>query len=174
MKQKAFFIIFKGLSHIKNCLRPQSAPLRSKRVQELENSINITYGLIDNIFQILDTENVPVTQIISCLAMLSKKNESDTANIVKKPHNFMTKTKNYFKKTQMTLKNYIQISQRKGKKKDLLGMLVFSVKIQVSQHILQKIIPILKLTFHLTMRVFLKYMIILELVARDTMSLVRF
>ena len=49
----------------------------SQQVQELENSINITYaigyGLLDNIFQILDTENVPVTQIIPCLAMLSKK-----------------------------------------------------------------------------------------------------
>ena len=70
--------------------------LRSQQVQELENSINITYaigyGLLDNIFQILDTENVPVTQIIPCLAMLSKKNESDIANI--KTHNFMRKTKN--------------------------------------------------------------------------------
>ena len=27
MKQKAFFIIFKGLSIAKNCLRPDSAPL---------------------------------------------------------------------------------------------------------------------------------------------------
>ena len=48
--------------------------LRSQQVQELENSINITYaigyGLLDNIFQILDTENMPVTQIILCLAML--------------------------------------------------------------------------------------------------------
>ena len=51
--------------------------LRSQQVQELENFINITcaivYGLLDNIFQILDTENVPVTQIIPYLAMLSKK-----------------------------------------------------------------------------------------------------
>ena len=27
VKQKAFFIIFKGLSVAKNCLRPESAPL---------------------------------------------------------------------------------------------------------------------------------------------------
>ena len=27
MKQKAFFIIFKGLSVAKNCLRPESVPL---------------------------------------------------------------------------------------------------------------------------------------------------
>ena len=50
----------------------------------LEDSINITYGILDNIFQILDTENVPVTQIIPSLAILLKKSESDIANIVKK------------------------------------------------------------------------------------------
>ena len=38
--------------------------LRSQQVQELEDSINITCGILDNIFQILDTENVSVMQII--------------------------------------------------------------------------------------------------------------
>ena len=51
--------------------------LRSQQVQELENFINITYvigyGLLDNIFQIMDAENVTVTQIIPCLAMVSEK-----------------------------------------------------------------------------------------------------
>ena len=51
-------------------------------------------------------------------------------NIVKKTHNVIRKTKTYLKKKiQMILRNYIQISQRKGKKKDLLGMWVFSAKI---------------------------------------------
>ena len=60
--------------------------LKSQQVQVglLEDSINITYGILDNIFQILDTENVPVTQIIPFLAILLKKSESDIANIVKK------------------------------------------------------------------------------------------
>ena len=67
--------------------------LRSQQVQELENFINITYGLLDNIFQILDTDwtldigywILPVTQVIPCSVMLSKKkNESDIANFVKK------------------------------------------------------------------------------------------
>ena len=35
--------------------------LRIQQVQELEDSIDITYGILDNIFQILDTENMPVT-----------------------------------------------------------------------------------------------------------------
>ena len=46
------------------------------------------------------------------------------------------KKKNIKKKSQITLRNYIQTSKRKGKKKDLLGMLVFSTKILVSKHIL--------------------------------------
>ena len=60
--------------------------LRSQQVQvELEDSINITYGILDNIFQIFDTENVSIMQI-PCLAILmkKKKNESDIVNIVKK------------------------------------------------------------------------------------------
>ena len=31
MKQKSFFIIFKGVSNVKNCLRPESAPLMLQR-----------------------------------------------------------------------------------------------------------------------------------------------
>ena len=56
--------------------------LGSPQVEELEDSINITYGILENIFQIW--ENVPVMQIIPCLAILSKKSECDIANIVKK------------------------------------------------------------------------------------------
>ena len=47
-------------------------------------SINITYGILDYIFQILDTEDVPVKQIIPCLAILLQKSENDIANIIKK------------------------------------------------------------------------------------------
>ena len=91
--------------------------LRSQQVQaELQNSINFTYVILDNIFQILDAENVPAKQIIPCLAILSQKSENDIANFVKKTHNFIRKTKSYLKKTQMTLRNYIQVSPRKGKK----------------------------------------------------------
>ena len=53
---------------------------RSQQVQvELEYFIN-TYGILDNTFQILDTENMSVTQIIPCLAILLKKSESDIVN----------------------------------------------------------------------------------------------
>ena len=53
---------------------------RSQQVQvELKDFIN-TYGILDNTFQILDTENMSVTQIIPCLAILLKKSESDTVN----------------------------------------------------------------------------------------------
>ena len=96
--------------------------LGSQQVEELEDSINITYGILENIFQIW--ENVPVMQIIPCLAILSKKVNVILPTLSKKPNNFMRKTKNYLKKNKMTLKNYIQISQ-KGKKKSLLGMWLF-------------------------------------------------
>ena len=77
----------------------------------------------------LDTEKVPVTQIIPCLAILSKKRESGIANIVKKPHNFMRKTKTYLNKNPNNIEKLHLDSQRKGKEKGLLGMWVFSTKI---------------------------------------------
>ena len=72
--------------------------LRSQQVQELEDYINITYDILDNILQILDTENVPVMQIIPCLAILSKKVKVILPILSKKTDDFMRKTKNYLKK----------------------------------------------------------------------------
>ena len=73
--------------------------LRSQQVQvELEDSINITYGILDNIFEILGTENVPVKKIIPCLAILSKKVKVILLTLSKKIHDFMGKTENYLKK----------------------------------------------------------------------------
>ena len=101
--------------------------LRSQQVQELGDSINITYGILDSISHILHTENLAVTQIIPTILLnSSEKSESDIANIIKKTPNFMRKTKKNLKKPLMTLKQYIQIFQKKGKKKGLLGMWVFS------------------------------------------------
>ena len=40
---------------------------------EFENFINITYGILDYIFQILDTEDVPVKQVMPYLAILWQK-----------------------------------------------------------------------------------------------------
>ena len=51
---------------------------------ELEGFINIVYSILRHIFQILDTEDVPVKQIIPCLAILLQKSENDIANIMKK------------------------------------------------------------------------------------------
>ena len=68
---------------------------RNHQVELKEDPINITYGLLDQIFKVLDEENISTNQIIPCLATLSKKSENVIANIVKKPHNFVKKTKNY-------------------------------------------------------------------------------
>ena len=53
------------------------------------------FGLLDQIFKVLDEENISTNQIIPCLATLSKKSKNVIANIVKKPHNFVKKAKNY-------------------------------------------------------------------------------
>ena len=74
----------------------------------------------------------------------------------------MRKNKNYLNKNPSDIEKLHPDFSEEEKKIDLLGMSVFSAKILVSQHILLKIITILKVPFHLTMEVFLKYMIILE------------
>ena len=48
---------------------------------EFEDSINITYGVLDYIFQILDSENVQVKQKMLCLTILLPKSENGIANI---------------------------------------------------------------------------------------------
>ena len=46
MKQKTFFMIFKGLSVAKNCLRPESEPLknRKERTTRREGRDNLLVG----------------------------------------------------------------------------------------------------------------------------------
>ena len=68
---------------------------RNHQVELKEDPINITYGLLDHIFRVLDEENISTNQIIPCFATLPKKSENVIANIVKKPHNFVKKAKNY-------------------------------------------------------------------------------
>ena len=70
------------------------------------------YGILDQIFKVLPEEDISVN-----------------CKHYQKTHNFVKKTINYLKKTQMILRSYIQISQKKGKKKFLLGMSLFSAKI---------------------------------------------
>ena len=71
------------LNQNKTINTPIVSALRSQQVQVelLEDSINITYRILDKVFQILDTENVPVILIIPCLTILSKKSESDCQKI---------------------------------------------------------------------------------------------
>ena len=42
VKQKSFFIIFKGLSVAKNCLRPESAPLKEKHFSSFLIPVSIS------------------------------------------------------------------------------------------------------------------------------------
>ena len=53
-----------------------------------KTDMDIVYGNLHHILQILDTEDVPVKQIIPCLAILLQKSENDIANIIKKTTQF--------------------------------------------------------------------------------------
>ena len=44
---------------------------------EFEDSTNFIYGILDYIFQIMDTEDVPEKQIMLCLALLLQGSEND-------------------------------------------------------------------------------------------------
>ena len=115
-----------------------SSALRTRNHQaELkEDPLSTTYGLLDQIFKVLDEENISTNQIIPCLATLSKKMKMLLRTLSKNHIILSKKLKATFKTTQMILRNYIQISQKKEQKKCLLGMWVFSAKIYVSQNVL--------------------------------------
>ena len=102
---------------------------RNQQVELGENTINITNGILDQIFKVLDEEDISVKQIIPCFATLSKKVKMLLRALSKNHIILWKKRKTTLKKPQMILRNYIQISQKKEKKKRLLGMLVFSGKI---------------------------------------------
>ena len=102
--------------------------------------------------------------VITCLAILSKKSENDIADIVKKTHNFIRKTKSYLKKNPNDLEKLHPDFPEEGKEERPAGHVgVFCQNLGITHSIYFKKLLILKVTFHLTIRVFLKYMIILEL-----------
>ena len=69
---------------------------RNHQVELEKDPINITYGILDQIFKVLDEEDISAKQIILCLATMSKKSGDVIANIVKKPHDPVEKkVKNY-------------------------------------------------------------------------------
>ena len=99
--------------------------LRSQQAQvELQNSINITYGILGNILQILDAERECSSEASNTMLGNSiKKSENDIANIVKRPHNFIRKTKSYLKKKNPNdFEKLHPDFLEEGKEKGLLGM----------------------------------------------------
>ena len=64
---------------------------RNHQFELEQDSISFAYGILDQIFKVLDEEDISVKQIIPCLASLSKKSENVITNIFKKPHNFVKK-----------------------------------------------------------------------------------
>ena len=51
---------------------------------EFEDSVNVAYSILVNIFQILDAIGVQVKQIMQCSAILLQKSENDIAKHYKK------------------------------------------------------------------------------------------
>ena len=97
---------------------------------ELEGSINIIYGILHHIFQILETEDVPVKQIIQCLAILLQKSENDIVNIIKKnPAQSCEENYKLSKKTPNDLEKLHPDFSEGGKEEKQLDMWVFSAKI---------------------------------------------
>ena len=64
---------------------------RNHQVELEKDPINITYGILDQIFKVLDEEDISAKQIIPCFATMPKKSGNVIANIVKKPHNSVGK-----------------------------------------------------------------------------------
>ena len=103
---------------------------------EFEVSMNITFDILYYIFQILDTEDVPVKQIMSCLPILSQKrwkwychhHHHHHHHQKKKKHNFLRKTKNYPKKPPSDLQKLNPDFSEEGKEERQLGMWVFYAK----------------------------------------------
>ena len=75
----------------------------------------------------MDTEDVPIKQIISCLPILSQKSENNIANTIQK-HNFTGKTKNYLKKNPNDLEK-LHPDFSEGKEEKQLDTWVFTAKI---------------------------------------------
>ena len=44
----------------------------------------------------MDADDIPVKQLITCLAIQSQKSEDDIANFIRKTHNFVRKTKSTY------------------------------------------------------------------------------
>ena len=64
---------------------------RNHQVELEEDPINIIYGILDQIFKVLDEEDISAKQIIPWLT----SRENFIAHIIKKPYNVVKKTKNY-------------------------------------------------------------------------------
>ena len=96
-------------------------------------------------------EDISAKQIIRYLVTLSKKSENAIANTVKKPHNFVPKTKNYLQKNPEDLEKLHPDFLEEGKE-EMSAVGIFCQ----NQHIVWKIILISKINSYLTMAVFFK------------------
>ena len=110
---------------------------RNHQVELKEDPLSTTHGLLDQIFKVLDEENISTNQIIPCLATLSKKSENVIANIVKKTHNFVKKTKTYLQNNPNDLEKLHPDFSEEGTEEMSAGHVgVFCQNLCISQHVL--------------------------------------
>ena len=64
---------FKAADYNQNKNTVSTLRKRNPQVELEEDHINITYGILDQIFKVFNEKDISATQIISCLTTLSKK-----------------------------------------------------------------------------------------------------
>ena len=94
---------------------------RNHQVELEEDPINIPYGTLDQIFNVLDEEDISVKKIIPCLAIPSKKKLKCYCKHLKKTHKSVKKTKNYLKKNPNDLEKLYPDFSEEGKEEMSAG-----------------------------------------------------
>ena len=98
---------------------------------------------MDQIFKILDEEDISEKPVIPCLANLSKKSETDIPNIV-------SKFKNHLKITPNDLEKLHPVFSEEGKEEVPTGVWVFCQNLGITVYVLENYSNF-KRNFHLTM-----------------------
>ena len=104
--------------------RESAVRTRNHQAELEKDPINITYGILGQIFKVLDKEDISQQHCKKSRAsLLYLKKVKILLRALSKNYIILWKNnKNYLKKPQMILRNYILTSQKTRKKKCLLSM----------------------------------------------------
>ena len=105
---------------------------------EFEDSIYITYGILDYIFQMLDTEDANVKQIMRYLTTLSQKSENDIAKHHQKNITLWEKLKIIWKNSKWPWEITFSFLRRRKSKEAAGHMVVFCQNLGITAYTLKK------------------------------------